>query len=73
MLNSDGRKLFECIIRLIMREHPEYKELISKARKDPTLRNIIQIAALYMEESEVYELLCTDYLNNVMLCDKSYL
>lgn len=73
MLNSEGRKLFECIARLIIRERSEYKELISKIRKNPTLRNIFQVVTLYMEEGEAYKLLCTDYLNNATPWDNNYL
>ncbi len=72
VLNSEGRKLFERIARLIVREHPERKEVISKTRKNPTLRSVFQIATMFMEEDEVYELLYTDLSNNTMLSDKNY-
>ncbi len=43
-LNSDGRRLFEEAARMIVYEHPELKPLISKARRNPTLENILKIA-----------------------------
>lgn len=61
MLNSEGRKLFENIARIVIREHPERKELISRVRKKPTIENIIKVATIYVSEDEVYELLSSDY------------
>ncbi len=63
LLNSEGRKLFEGVARLVVREHPERKEIISKARRNPTLENIIKVAVMYVDEGEVYELLRNDYLH----------
>jgi len=57
VLNSDGRRLLEEIIRLLMYEHPEYKALARKVRKNPTLRNVIKLAELFMDPQEVRELL----------------
>jgi len=57
VLNSDGRKLLEEIIRLLMYEHPEYRSLVRKVRKNPTLRNIIRLAELLMDPQEIRELL----------------
>jgi len=44
VLNSDGRKFFESIARIIVREKPWYKPLVVKARKNPTLENILRLA-----------------------------
>jgi len=61
VLNSEGRKLFENIARIVLREHPERKEIISKVRKKPTIDNIIKVATIYVDEDEVYELLNSNY------------
>ncbi|RLG89180.1 MAG: hypothetical protein DRO15_01105 [Thermoprotei archaeon] len=57
VLNSDGRKLLEEIIRLLMYEHPKYKPLARKVRKNPTLRNVIRLAELFMDYQEIEELI----------------
>lgn len=53
LLNSEGRKLFELIARLIIAENPERKGLIVKVRKNPTLENVIKVAVMYMDEELV--------------------
>jgi len=57
-LNSDGRKIFEEMARMLIYEHPEYKSLITKARHDPTLDNVMKIARLVLGE-EANHLLIT--------------
>ncbi|ABN69511.1 hypothetical protein Smar_0399 [Staphylothermus marinus F1] len=42
-VNSDGRRLLEEILRMIMYEHPEYKRRIYKIRRDPSLYNILKL------------------------------
>ncbi len=49
-LNSDGRRLFEEAARMLVYEHPEYKPLVTKARRDPTLDNVMKIAKLVLGE-----------------------
>ncbi len=46
-LNSDGRRLFETIVRLLLDEHHEYKELVKRARKQPCLENILRLSRVF--------------------------
>lgn len=59
MLNSDGRRLFEEFARMLVYEHPEYKPLVSKARRDPSLENILRVAELVITREEARELIDT--------------
>lgn len=43
ILNSEGRKVFEKAVKIILREHPELRQLVSKVRRRPTLENILKI------------------------------
>jgi len=71
-LNSDGRKLFEEAARMLVYEHPEYKPLVTKARRDPTLDNVMKIAKLVLGE-EANHLLITaiqgpyDYISGLKI------
>ncbi len=56
VLNSDGRRILEEILRMLMYEHPEYRKLIYKIRRNPDLENIIKLGELVLGK-EVYELL----------------
>jgi len=46
-LNSDGRRLLETIIRLLLDEHHEYKELVKRVRKHPCLENILRLSSVF--------------------------
>jgi len=56
VLNSDGRRLLNEIIRLVVYEYPELKPLAKKVRKDPTLSNIVKLAEIFMDVNEIREL-----------------
>ncbi|MCD6488585.1 MAG: hypothetical protein J7K21_05105 [Desulfurococcales archaeon] len=56
VLNSDGRRILEEILRMLMYEHPEYRKLIYKIRRNPDLENILKLGELVLGK-EVYELL----------------
>ena len=43
-LNSEGRKLFEEMARMLVYEHPEYKPIIQKTRRNPTFANVLKVA-----------------------------
>ena len=49
ILNSDGRRLFEKIIKLLMQLNPKYKKRIKKLRKNPTIENIRNFAKDILE------------------------
>jgi len=56
MLNSEGRKVFEEMARMLVYEHPEYKKLVKRVRRKPTLDNVLRIVERLLDE-DVYELL----------------
>jgi len=57
ILNSEGRKIFEEAVRMLIYEYPEYKPIISKARRDPTLENVLKVARIVLDEDEIENLL----------------
>jgi len=57
VLNSDGRKLLEEMIRILVQEYPQYKRLVKKVRRNPTLENVLRIAEIFMNENEIKELI----------------
>lgn len=48
VLNSEGRKIFGEAVRILVYEHPEYKDLITRVRRNPILENIMKIARLVL-------------------------
>lgn len=42
-VNSDGRRLLEEILRMIVYEHPEYRRRVYRVRRDPNLYNILKL------------------------------
>ncbi|RLE74054.1 MAG: hypothetical protein DRJ56_08190 [Thermoprotei archaeon] len=53
VLNSEGRKVFEEMARMLVHEHPEYKPMIKRVRRRPTLDNVLKVARLVLgEEAE---------------------
>lgn len=46
VLNSEGRKIFEELARMLIYEHPEYKPLIRRARRSREVKDILRIARL---------------------------
>ncbi len=48
VLNSDGRKVLEEIIKHVAATHPEHMEAARRARRDPCLENILRLARLYL-------------------------
>jgi len=43
VLNSEGRKVFEEMARMLIDEHPELKKVVSRARRNPTLENVVRV------------------------------
>ncbi len=56
-LNSEGRKLFEEAVRMLIHEHPEYKPVVTKARRKLTLENVLKVVRIVLDENEIRELL----------------
>jgi len=52
-LNSEGRKLFEEMARMLVEEHPELKQLVTKARRKPTLDNVRKVLDRVLGEEQV--------------------
>ncbi len=52
-LNSEGRKIFEEMARMLIYEHPELKNIVKKARRNPTLGNVLKVLERILgEEAE---------------------
>ncbi|WP_048061403.1 hypothetical protein [Hyperthermus butylicus] len=43
-LNSDGRGVFEKIVRMLLNSNPSLRRLIYKVRRKPTLESILRLA-----------------------------
>jgi len=43
-MNSEGRKVFEEMARMLIYEHPEIKPTIRRIRRNPTLDNVLKLA-----------------------------
>ena len=50
LLNSEGRKVFEEMARMLVHEHPYLKPMVVRARRKPTLENVLKIARLVLGE-----------------------
>ncbi|RLG82421.1 MAG: hypothetical protein DRO40_07730 [Thermoprotei archaeon] len=50
VLNSDGRKIFEEALRMLVYEHPELKKTVYKARRNPDLEHVLKIAVMVLGE-----------------------
>ncbi len=75
VLNSDGRKLFEEILRMTMYEHPELRRLIYRLRRNPTIDSVLKLAKIVLGERKtkeiykigVYGLYEEEYLKNTII------
>ncbi len=56
VLNSEGRKVFEELARMLIDEHPELKKIVTRARRNPTLENVARVLERVLGE-EVSNLL----------------
>jgi hypothetical protein len=53
LLNSEGRKVFEKMARMLVYEHPELKGVVTRARRNPTLGNVLKVLERILgEEAE---------------------
>ncbi len=57
VLNSDGRKLLEEILKPTVRRYPYLKEIARKVRREPTLENVLKLASIFMNGDEARELI----------------
>ncbi len=57
VLNSEGRKVLEEMIKLLMNYYPIYRRLVYKVRREPTLDNILKLARIFLSEEEINELI----------------
>ncbi|MEM2617484.1 MAG: hypothetical protein QXL64_08145 [Thermofilaceae archaeon] len=55
LLNSEGRKVFEEMARMLVHEHPELKKLVVRVRRKPTLDNVVRVLERVLGE-EAWEL-----------------
>jgi len=56
VLNSDGLRLLNEIIRIVVTHKPELSKIIKEVRKNPTIENFMKFAERVLG-SEAYELL----------------
>jgi hypothetical protein len=54
VLNSDGRRIFEELARMLIYEHPEYKGLIRRIRRNPTIESMRKLSDIILGE-KVYD------------------
>lgn len=68
-LNTEGRKVFEELARMIVHEHPYFKPMIKRARKTGSLKDILRIAERVLGIREVKKLILsvqlTPYIENI--------
>ncbi len=58
MLNTEGRKIFEEMARMLIDECPELKPMVKRARRNPKLENIMKLAKIILgDEAEKLPLL----------------
>ncbi len=57
VLNSDGRRLFMEILRMLMYEHPELRRTIYRVRRKLDLYSVKKIAYIVLGEETTEELL----------------
>lgn len=46
-LNSDGRRLFETIARMLIEEHPEHRGIVRRARRNPCIDEVLRMARVF--------------------------
>jgi len=56
VLNSDGRRLLEEILKPTVRRYPHLRGIARKVRREPTLENILKLASIFMDYDEAREL-----------------
>jgi len=66
LLNSDGRRLLNEIVKPILKQNPQAKPLIKEVRKEPTLENLRKLSELYIEASISDELINEGILMSVI-------
>lgn len=44
VLNSDGRRLLNKVLKLLLRERPELQGVAGKIRRNPTYENVLRLA-----------------------------
>lgn len=48
-LNSDGRRLFETMARMLLEDHREYRGLVKQARSHPCLEKVLRVASVFYD------------------------
>jgi hypothetical protein len=57
VLNSDGRRLLEEILKPTVRRYLYLNGIARKVRREPTLENILKLASIFMDDDEAEELI----------------
>lgn len=63
VLNSDGRKLLLQLLRYLLSEHHEYRDLVTEVRRNPTIENIVKLAKAILPPREIEEILNLQFKN----------
>jgi len=58
-LNSEGRKVFEEMARMLVFEHPYYKKRVKEVRRRGDFESFIKLAELILGEAETKSLVST--------------
>lgn len=48
MLNTEGRKIFEEMARMLVNERPELKPMVKRVRRKPKLENVVKLARVIL-------------------------
>jgi len=48
-LNSEGRKVFERVVRIVLKKRPELKSMITRVRRNPSYDNVIKFINIIVE------------------------
>ncbi len=59
VLNSDGRRLLEDIIKSMIYSREYHPGLIRSVRHDPSMENVLKLARILLDKEEIEELLKT--------------
>ncbi len=59
VLNSDGRRLLEDIIKSMIYSKEYHPGLIRSVRRNPSMENVLKLARILLDEEEIEDLLKT--------------
>ena len=72
VLNSDGRRVLNEVIKPILEQNPQIKPLIKDVRKEPTLENLRKLAELYISRELIEDLINDGIYLSVLYREKLF-